>query len=303
MNINSLDLSFDLVDKTKLSIRNTSLNGVKIGGATTVPFVSNNGGLTRPLIAIEFPFVFDETVPEVLRKQWGATSVNACLRKADLSDADIISIKFNLTEDNFNDFIPKVKNFLKEISTITQKPIILRGANNSSVDKKLLPILSENAQQEVILAFAEEDSYEDIVQSVIEHNHILVLRTPIDINIAKELNILTIDKGLNPERILIDPDMGGLGYGLDYGYSIIEKIRQAAFDGDNMLNMPIIAFIGEETYRAKEAKSDTFSAQWGDYSQRASMWEISGASAMVSAGADIVVLWNLDSVQALKGVL
>lgn len=303
MNIKSLDLSFDLVDKTKLSIRNTNLNGVKIGGAHSVPFVSSDGNVSQPLIAIEFPFIVDETVPEILRKQWGSVSPNELLKKADLSEADIISIKFNLTEDNVEKSIENVKCFLKEIPNITQKPVILRGANNSVVDKKLLPILSENVPQEVILAFAEEDSYENIVQSVIKHNHILVLRTPIDINIAKELNILTIDKGLNPERILIDPDMGGLGYGLDYGFSIIEKIRQAAFDGDNMLNMPIIAFIGEETYRAKEAKSDTFSAQWGDYSQRASMWEISGATAMISAGADIVVLWNLDSVQALKGVL
>ena len=223
--------------------------------------------------------------------------------KADLSEADIVSVKFNLTEENFESFIPQVKSFLKEIPSITKKPVILRGANNFLVDKKLLPVLSENAPQEVILAFAEEDSYENIVQSVIERNHILVLRTPIDINIAKELNILTMDKGLKPERIFIDPDMGGLGYGLDYGYSIIEKIRQAAFDGDNMLNMPIIAFIGEETYRAKEAKFDSFSLQWGDYSQRAVIWEISGASAMISAGADIVVLWNLDSVKALKGVL
>ena len=303
MNIKSLDLSFDLVDKTKLSIRNTNLNGVKIGGAHSVPFVSSDGNVSQPLIAIEFPSIVDETVPEILRRQWGSVSPNELLKKADLSEADIISIKFNLTEDNVEKSIENVKCFLKEIPNITQKPVILRGANNSVVDKKLLPILSENVPQEVILAFAEEDSYENIVQSVIKHNHILVLRTPIDINIAKELNILTIDKGLNPERILIDPDMGGLGYGLDYGFSIIEKIRQAAFDGDNMLNMPIIAFIGEETYRAKEAKSDTFSAQWGDYSQRASMWEISGATAMISAGADIVVLWNLDSVQALKGVL
>lgn len=303
MEINSLDLSFCLEEKTKLSIRNTSLNGVKIGGANSVPFVADNGIVPKPLIAIEIPFVVDETLPEVLRKQWNSTLPCELLEKAELSESDIISIKFNLTEENFERLVPEVKSFLKEIPNITKKPIILRGANNSVVDKKLLPILSENAPQEVILAFAEEESYEDIVHSVIERNHILVLRTPIDINIAKELNILTIDKGLNPERILIDPDMGGLGYGLDYGYSIIEKIRQAAFDGDNMLNMPIIAFIGEETYRAKEAKADTFSSQWGNYFQRASMWEISGASAMISAGADIVVLWNLDSVKALKGVL
>ena len=97
--------------------------------------------------------------------------------------------------------------------------------------------------------------------------------------------------------------MGGLGYGLDYGYSIIEKIRQAAFDGDTMLNMPVIAFIGEESYRAKEAKSDTFAQNWGQFSERSVMWEISAASAMISAGANIVVLWNPKSIEVLKGIV
>ena len=181
--------------------------------------------------------------------------------------------------------------------------MILRGANNNSIDVKLIPVLAQNAPKESIIAFADEETYEQIVPYVTKYNHILVLRTPIDINLAKELNILSIDKGMRPERILIDPDMGGLGYGLDYGYSIIEKIKQAAFDGDTMLNMPIIAFIGEESYRAKEAKTDSFEKNWGDYQERSSMWEISGASAMISAGADIVVLWNPDSIKVLKGII
>ena len=130
-----------------------------------------------------------------------------------------------------------------------------------------------------------------------------MLRSPIDINLAKELNILAIDKGMSPDKILIDPDTGGLGYGLDYGYSIVEKIRLAAFDGDEMLNMPIIVFIGEESYRAKEAKSDTFDKNWGNFENRSAMWEISGAVSMISAGANIVVLQNPKSVKAIKGLI
>ena len=112
-------------------------------------------------------------------------------------------------------------------------------------------------------------------------------------NLSKGVKVLVTDRS-------VDVD---LALNIDYGYSIIEKIRQAAFDGDTMLNMPVIAFIGEESYRAKEAKSDTFSEQWGDYKERAAMWEIAGASAMISAGADIVVLWNPKSVEALKSLL
>ncbi|MBS4760749.1 MAG: hypothetical protein KHX03_08650 [Clostridium sp.] len=284
--MNKTDLSFLCNEK----IRETKFKGLKIGGALSVPFVDEDNKGTnfkKPLLALEFLFSSKE-LKQSLEKE---------------NSADIISIKFDISEENLEQQIEKAKDFLlSEKELLSKKPLILRGANNNEIDRKLIPVLCETAPDEAIIAFADEQTYEDIVPFVLKHNHLLVLRTPIDINLAKELNILTTDKGLNPDRILIDPDMGGLGYGLDYGYSIIERIRQAAFEGDKMLNMPIIAFIGEESYRAKEAKSDTFPPEWGSFGERSVMWEISGASAMISAGADIVVLWNPKSVEILKNM-
>lgn len=297
---NQVDLSFCIKEK----IRETKLEDLKIGSDSSLSFMKENNNVSKPLIAIELPYNQDFAYPEILKNIWNTKNVDETLEKALKSKADLVSIKFNLQETFFDEELEAVKSFLQQLkSKQITKPLILRGMNNSEFDKKLIPILAQYAPKECIIAFGEEDTYEQIVTSVIENNHILVLRTPIDINIAKELNILTSDKGLSADRILIDPDMGGLGYGLDYGYSIIEKIRAAAFDGDTMLNMPIIAFIGEESYRAKEAKSDTFGNQWGSYKERAAMWEISGASAMISAGANIVVLWNPQSVETLKGLV
>lgn len=296
---NSIDLSFNV----KENIRKITLDDIEIGSDSSLPFMTENHNTAKPLVAIEVLYKQDETYPDVIKNIWKTTDIAEILKKAQSTNADIVSIKFNIKYEDLNAEKENIKQFLQKISKTISKPLILRGANNNETDEELIPLLCENAPKKSIIAFADEQTYEKIVPPVVKNNHILVLRTPIDINIAKELNILTIDKGLSPDRILIDPDMGGLGYGLDYGYSIIEKIRLAAFDGDTMLNMPIIAFIGEETYRAKEAKSDTFNLQWGEYAQRAAMWEISGASAMICAGADIVVLWNPDSVNTLKGLL
>lgn len=296
---NSIDLSFNV----KENIRKITLDDIEIGSDSSLPFMTENHNTAKPLVAIEILYNQDETYPDVIKNIWKTTDIAEILKKAQSTNADIVSIKFNIKYEELNAEKENIKKFLQKISKTISKPLILRGANNNETDEELIPLLCENAPKKSIIAFADEQTYEKIVPPVVKNNHILVLRTPIDINIAKELNILTIDKGLSPDRILIDPDMGGLGYGLDYGYSIIEKIRLAAFDGDTMLNMPIIAFIGEETYRAKEAKSDTFNSQWGEYAQRAAMWEISGASAMICAGADIVVLWNPDSVNTLKGLL
>jgi acetyl-CoA decarbonylase/synthase complex subunit delta len=294
----NLDLSFAIKEK----VRKVEIGDFEIGSDSSVSFMSENGNNSKSLIAIEIPYLFNENIPEVIKSTWNVSSMQEAVVKAMKSSADLISVKFNINSSDFEKEKANIKQFLQvELSNIT-KPLILRGANNE-VDEKLIPFLAEYAPKECIIAFAEENTYEKIVPSVIKNNHVLVLRTPIDINIAKELNILSIDKGLSPEKILIDPDMGGLGYGIDYGYSIIERIRQAAFDGDTMLNMPIIAFIGEETYRTKEAKADSFDEYWGNYENRATMWEISGASAMLAAGANIVVLWNLRSVDTLKGLL
>ena len=295
----SIFVDFNIKEK----IRKTELSGTEIGGASSFPFMKENDNPAKPLVALEIPYNIDEGYPDIIKEKWQGKSLPQILEEADNSNADIISIKFNISENSLNEKTSEIKDFLKNTASKIKKPLILRGANNNSIDVKLIPVLAQNAPKESIIAFADEETYEQIVPYVTKYNHILVLRTPIDINLAKELNILSIDKGMRPERILIDPDMGGLGYGLDYGYSIIEKIKQAAFDGDTMLNMPIIAFIGEESYRAKEAKTDSFEKNWGDYQERSSMWEISGASAMISAGADIVVLWNPESIKVLKGII
>lgn len=283
MHNTQLDLSFCI----KEDIRKIDYKGLEIGGSKSFSFMKENSNTAKPLIALEFLYS-DNKLLEKLSQE---------------NKADIISIKFDITEENLEQKLCAIKDFLEKLPSIISHPLILRGANNNDIDKKLIPFLAENAPCESIIAFADENTYEQIVPAVTKNNHILVLRSPIDINLAKELNILTTDKGMSPDRILIDPDMGGLGYGLDYGYSIIEKIRQAAFNGDTMLNMPIIAFIGEESYRAKEAKSDTFTQCWGNFDERCVMWEIAGAGAMISAGADIVVLWNPKSAEILKEIL
>jgi len=295
----NIDLSFAIKEK----IRKSEFPYLDIGGDSSLSFMRENENNSKPLLAIEIPYVWDSAYPDVLKQIWDTENFLETFEKASMLNTDLISVKFNIVESELEKELPNIKKFLSSLKNKITKPLILRGANNIKVDNVLVPFLAKNAPREVIVAFADEETYENIVPAVVENNHLLVLRTPIDINLAKELNVLSNDKGLSLDRILIDPDMGGLGYGLDYGYSIIEKIRMAGFDGDKMLNMPIIAFIGEESYRAKEAKSDTFSSDWGVFSSRTAMWEISGATAMLSAGANIVVVWNPQSIKTLKGIL
>ncbi len=283
--------------RNNLPIRQISFHGLKIGG-------ENEFLQSKPIFALELNIYNYEASSHIVKdwydKKCKIQNPENLIIAAQETNCDILALKFNIQDDNLNENITKAKALLKELLPVIKKPLLIRGINNKSLDIKLLPELISVLDREAIIAFADENTYKDIVPCVIKGEHILAIRTPIDINLAKEMNILTSDMGLSLDKILIDTDMGGLGYGLEYGYSIMERIKLAAFEGDKMLNMPLIAFAGEEALKAKETKSDTFSPSFGDFKERSIMFEITTASAVIAAGANLIVLEHPESIETLK---
>ena len=286
--------------KINQPIRVINFQGLTIGGDKSFNFLKENGNKSKPVLALELN-IFDFSVSShIVKDYFGETTPEQLVKKAQETDCDILALKFNISEDNSDDQIKAAQELLKNLLTQITKPLIIRGVNNKSTDVKLLPALMEVLDREVIIAFADENTYKEIVPSVVKGGHILAIRTPIDINLAKEMNILTSDLGLSLDKILIDTDMGGLGYGLEYGYSIMERIKLAAFEGDSMLNMPLIAFAGEEALKAKEAKTNTMPKSLGDFKTRSMMFEITTAAAVIAAGANLIVLEHPESINTLK---
>lgn len=283
------------MSESSLFIRKIDFQGLQIGGEGV-------NDLIKPIFALELNIFNFDVSSHIVKDFFGKKNAKELVLAAQSTDCDILALKFNVPDENLDENINKAKALLKELLPHIKKPLIVRGINNKSVDVKLLPALMSVLDREVIIAFADENTYKEIVPSVIKGGHILAIRTPIDINLAKEMNILTSDMGLSLDKILIDTDMGGLGYGLEYGYSIIERIKLAAFDGDKMLNMPLIAFAGEEALKAKETKSDTFAKSFGDFKERSIMFEITTASAVIAAGANLIVLEHPDSIKTLKNI-
>ncbi|MBR1618815.1 hypothetical protein IJ674_02835 [bacterium] len=201
-------------------------------------------------------------------------------------DCDILAIKFD--ED-----IEKSKEFFKNILPKTDKPLMICGCGKDDTDRILLPELIKIADRVCIISYVTEKTYKDIIPSVIQGGHHVVLKTPIDINLAKELNILCIDMGLDKGKILMNTDIGGLGYGYEYGYSIMEKIRLES--DDEYLNLPLISEAGLESLKTKEAK-------YGG-EKRAKMIELTAVSGALAAGANIVVVKNPDNVGVIRGLL
>lgn len=251
----------------------------------------------KTLYALEVPVFNTDENFKIAKDFFKTNNSQALVEKANNSLCDILSLKFNL---NTEDEIPKAEKILKKLLPKITKPLMINSVNNDdSLDKKLLPALINILDRKSIISFANENTYKEITPSVINGGHKLILKSPIDINSCRELNILVSEMGLPLDKIIIDTDIGGLGYGLDYGYSIMEKIK---LEDDKFLNVPIISFVCQESLRTKEALYDSFSNSWGDITSRARMYEIASASAVKAAGADIIVMYDPDNIKIMKGL-
>jgi acetyl-CoA decarbonylase/synthase complex subunit delta len=110
--------------------------------------------------------------------------------------------------------------------------------------------------------------------------------------------------GMPLDRIVADPTTGALGYGIEYGYSVMERLRLAALQGDSMTQQPMIVTPGEEAWRTKEARAgEGVPATWGDWYVRSINWEATTAAALIESGADIVVMRHPEAVARVKRMI
>ena len=281
---------------------------VTVGGQTTLPFMNSEGPIpNKPVIAME---VFDcepEEWPDVLKKAYGNVIKDPvewaryCVVKC---QADLLCITLQSTHPDYGNRRPEdacklLKDILKEVAV----PLIIVGSGDKEKDNIVLAECTQAVKGEnCLFGVAAQDNYKTLAASCMADDHLIIAESPIDINIAKQVNILISDMGFDPKRIIMHPSTAALGYGMEYVYSIMERARLAALTGDKMLAMPFILFVGQEVWRVKESSSSGEDAgNWGDVSNRGPMWEAITAVSMFQAGADIVVLRHPKAVSSLKG--
>lgn len=288
----------------KTAIREVDLNGLTAGGENSLNFLhSETQKVSKPLIACEILTNIPSNHPQLLKDFWGENIYNPieCVKSALNKNFSALVIRFNIENcEDIDAEIEKSKEQLKEILKITDLPLFLIGTFRREVDAKLLPELAKTADRKCTIGAVEEENFRQIAPIVKDCGHNIIARTPIDINLTKQFNILLTELGFNADRIIIDPNTGGLGYGLDYAYSIIERIKQAALQGDTMLNMPVITFVGEEAWKTKEAKSNNVPAEWGNLTTRAISWESITATSMLVSGANIVVMRHPEAIKYVQ---
>lgn len=282
---------------------------IKVGGQSTLPFLFSEGDLPHaPVIAGEVSDVGqsgDEWPEGLARDLNGCADDPAAWSEMLISQAgaDMVCLKFEGLHPDFGDKSGKdAANLLAKILKKIKVPMIVLGCGDHKKDNEALVICSESASGERLLfGDALQENYKTLTAACIADGHGIIAESPIDVNIAKQLNILISDLGMPLDRIAINPTIGPLGYGLEYAYSIMERARLAALTGDKMLAMPFVCFIGQETWRVKEARAGrTEFPGWGDPRQRGIMWEVMTAMSVIQAGADIVTMRHPEAIKIVK---
>jgi acetyl-CoA decarbonylase/synthase complex subunit delta len=287
----------------------TRASTVTIGGETSLPFMHFESSMpNRPIVAVEIKDTRPEDWSPLLLEAWGDVVEDpaAWAKAAEAAGAELIVLALSQTDKDSNPITPEgaVKS-VKAVLAATGLPLVVFGPGQAEVDNNVLvPIAEATKGERLVLGICEDKNYRTIVATAMANGHLVNARTPMDVNLAKQLNILISDMGMPLDRIIMDPTTGALGYGIEYGYSAMERLRLAALQGDSMTQLPMLVTPGFEAWKTKESKVGTgVPSTWGDWRQRAINWEVLTATTLLESGADIVVLRHPESIQQVKAAI
>lgn len=270
---------------------------VKVGGQTGMPFLYAEAAMPNPpIVALEILDCRPDEWPAELVKPYGkavespAAWARACVRDF---GARLVCVRLQSIHPDFgarkaDAVIADLRRIVKE----TAVPLVIVGCGDDERDNDILPKVSQEMKGErCLFGVATQTNYKTLTATCLADGHSIIAESPIDVNIAKQVNILISDMGFDPARIVMHPTTTSMGYGMEYVYSIMERSRQAAFIGDRMLAMPFILFVGQDTWKTKEAKESV---------RQGINWELATAVSMVQSGGDIIVMRHPDAAKSLE---
>jgi acetyl-CoA decarbonylase/synthase complex subunit delta len=258
-----------------------------------------------PAIAVEIKDRRPDDWSSILLDAWGDDVDDPALWAKAVEDtgSDLIQLSLSLTDASGEATTPEAAvSAVKAVLDASGLPLLVFGPGQAEIDNELLVAVAEATKGErLVLGLCEDKNYRTIVATAMANDHLVTARTPMDVNLAKQLNILISDMDFPLERVLMDPTTGALGYGIEYGYSAMERLRLAALQGDKMTQLPMLVTPGFEAWKTKEAKvGEDVPDTWGDWEERSVNWETLTAITLLESGADILVLRHPESIKNIR---
>ena len=286
-------------------------NALTVGGQTSYPFYQFEGKMpNKPVIAMEIWDMEPTDWPEAaLAPYRDVVSDPAAWAKkcVDVYGAQAIVLQLKSTDPNDKDTsADEAAATVKKVLAAINVPLIIWGCAVPAKDGEVLKKICEVCEGEnLILGPVEEKNHKGIGAAAMGYGHTLISSSPIDVNLAKQVNILLENLGVNLGNVIVDPTTGGLGYGLEYSYSVMERLSQAAMtQGDDKLQNPMINNLGNEVWKCKEAKLTVNDApELGDPERRAILMEAVGAVSYLLAGSSILIMRHPESIKLAKAFI
>jgi acetyl-CoA decarbonylase/synthase complex subunit delta len=269
-----------------------------IGGDSALPFLSFEGELpNKPVVAYEIqdcpPDDWPDTVKEIY-KDVSADPVTWAKYCQDELGAKAIALKLVSTHPDRGDkSAEEASQTVKDVLAAVNVPLIILGSNHIEKDSIVLVAAAEAASgNNCVIGKAQEGNYKTIVAAALANNHKLIAMSELDINLAKQLNILITQMGFDKDKLITDPMCSALGYGMEYTYSVMERIRLAGLaQNDATMQPPILGDVGMYVWKVKETvASETDVPEWGALEERGIAWETLTATSLILSGANLLIM-------------
>ena len=284
---------------------------VTLGGDCTFPFYTFDApSENSPKVGVEISDMGMEGMSAGISAYYeGATTMAEIAKKAvEMEGADFLVLSLEGGDPNGADkSVDELISVVKEVADAVDFPLVVEGCKNVEKDAELLPKVADVLQGRNVLILSEkEENYKAIGAAAgLAYNQIVGAESAVDINLAKQLNVITTQLGVKPEKIVMNIGSAAAGYGYEYVVSTMDRIKGAALSqNDAMLQMPIITPVSSETYGVKEATaSEADMPEWGSQDDRAVGMEVITAAADLAAGSDAVILRHPQSVKTIAKMI
>jgi acetyl-CoA decarbonylase/synthase complex subunit delta len=284
---------------------------ITVGGETSYPFFTFEGIMPHlPRIAME---VYDASPQD-----WAPAALEPFIdvngdplawaqKCVAVYGAEMICLQLASTDPNgANADAETAAATVKRVSDGINVPLIVWGTANHEKDTDVFRRVCEAVQdKKLVIGPVEEGDYKKIAAVALGYGHTIAASSPIDINLAKQLNILLSNLGVPDSQVIIDPTVSSIGYGIEYCYSVIERIRMAALtQQDEKLAAPIIMNVARETWKSKEAKTPMEQdPKLGDARKRGILLEAMSAWALLLAGGDIAIMRHPEAINLVNAMI
>lgn len=281
---------------------------VTIGGDSTFPFYTFDAPSENcAKIGVEISDMGLEGMSEGIKAYYdGATTMGEIAKKAAaMEGADFVALNLEGGDPNGeNRSIDELIAVVKEVAEAVDCPLVVEGCKNVEKDAELLPKVAEALEGRNALILSEkEENYKAIGAAAgLAYNQIVGAESAVDINLAKQLNVLLSQLGVSSSNVVMNVGTAAAGYGFEYVVSTMQRVKAAALSqNDNMLQMPIITPVASEVWGVKEAvASEADMPEWGDAEQRGIDMEVETAAAVLASGSNAVILKHPVSIATIS---